>query len=50
MTEIVSLEIIEMPEMPDYIKGIINCGEDHTLMCVRTRFLKESRIMTTGHA
>lgn len=45
VTEIVSLpEIIEMPEMPDYIKGIINLrGKIIPLMCVRTRFLKEKQ-------
>lgn len=43
--EIVGIqEIIEMPEMPDYIKGIINLrGKIIPLMCVRARFGKEQQ-------
>lgn len=43
--EIVGIqEITEMPEMPEYIKGIINLrGKIIPLMCVRTRFGKEQQ-------
>lgn len=46
VTEIVGIqEIVEMPEMPHYIKGIINLrGKIIPLMSVRARFSKEQRV------
>lgn len=45
VTEIVGIqEIIAMPDMPEYIKGIINLrGKIVPLMCVRTRFSAEEK-------
>lgn len=45
VTEIIKLQvIIEMPELPDYIKGIINLrGKIIPVMDVRTRFKKPLR-------
>lgn len=45
VTEIIGMQaIIEVPEVPDYVKGIINLrGKIIPLMDVRLRFKKESR-------
>lgn len=52
VTEIIGLQAItEVPELPEYIKGIINLrGKIIPVMDMRARFKKAAGNMMTGHA